>query len=122
MISPAVVLIVDDDLGFVVWLGVSLAAKGYATLPATSASGAQALIAELRVSPDMAMVNLKLAGTIELIKAQHRANPALKVIAIEDFSPSARRIAIDAAHFPIGNRLASDCETSAGLRNATVVS
>ena len=98
MISQGVVLIVDDDLGFLTWLGVTLAAKGYATLPATSASAAQKRIEEFRVAPDLAIVNMELGGTTELIEALRRANAALKVIAIEDATPIARRFTVDAAH------------------------
>lgn len=78
------VLIADADLGFVTWLGAKLASSGYTTLPATSASAARQLIDQLRVRPDLAVVNLELAGRFELVEALHRANPALQLIAIAD--------------------------------------
>lgn len=99
MIRQVVVLIVDSDLGFVIWLGVSLAANGYATLPAGTSWAAQQLLDELRVAPDLVVANLGVAGTVELVEALRRANPALKVIAIEDGTPIKRPIAVDAAHF-----------------------
>lgn len=98
MRDQAVVLIIDDKLGFVAWLGVALAAKGYGTLPATSSLIAQQLLDEFRVTPDLAIVNVELAGAIELIEALRGANPALKIIAIEDKTPITRPISIDAAH------------------------
>ena len=98
MISQAVVLIVDSDLGFVIWLGVSLAATGYATLPAGTSAAAHQLVDELRVDPDLVIANLDLAGTVELVEALRRVNLALKVIAIENGTPITRPIAVDAVH------------------------
>lgn len=98
MIRPAIVLIIDDELGFVAWLGVTLAANGYATIPATSLSAAKQLLEELHAIPDLVVMNLELAGTIELIEALRRANLALKIIAIEDTTPLARTIEVDGMH------------------------
>ena len=98
MIRPAIVLIIDDELGFVAWLGVTLAANGYATIPATSLSIAKQLLDELHAIPDLVVMNLELAGTIELIEALRRANLALKIIAIEDTTPPTRPIEVDGMH------------------------
>lgn len=98
MIRPAIILIIDDELGFVAWLGVTLAANGYATLPATSLSAAKQLLDELNVIPDLVVMNLELAGMSELIERLRRANLALKIIAIEDTSPPVRPIEVDAMH------------------------
>lgn len=98
MIRPAIILIIDDELGFVAWLGVTLAANGYATLPATSLSAAKQLLEELNAIPDLVVVNLELGGMIELIETLRRANLVLKVIAIEDTTPPARPIEVDGMH------------------------
>lgn len=119
MISQAVVLIVDDDLGFVTWLGVTLSRNGYATVPATRVTAAQRLMDELRVRPDLAIVNLALTSTIELIKALRRANPALKVIAIEDATPIVRRIGVDGTASRAGVGWLETVESALDLRNAT---
>ena len=122
MISQAVVLIVDSDLGFVIWLGVTLAANGYATLPAGTSSAAQQLIDELRVSPDLAVVNPELAGIIELIEALRGANRALKLIAIEDATSIAPSIAVDAVHSRSEADWLATVEHVLDLRNAGGVS
>lgn len=119
MSDAAVVLIVDDDFGFVTWLGVTLAVKGYATVPATSASVARQLIDELSVGPDLVIVNLELAGAIELIETLRGTNAALKVIAIEDASPIGRPIAVDAAHSRTEADWLATVEHVLDLRNAS---
>lgn len=98
MISPAIILIIDDELGFVAWLGVTLATNGFATLPATSVSAARQVLDELRVTPDLAVANLEMADTVELIEALRRANSTLKVIAIENVTLPARPLKVDAMH------------------------
>ena len=62
------ILVVDDDLGFVVWLGQTLVANGYLTVPATSARQATTLLAELQTATiDLAIVNLALPSATTLI-------------------------------------------------------
>lgn len=113
------ILIADEDLGFVTWLGVKLASRGYATVPATSVSAARQLFDELHVSPDLAVVNLELAGAGDLIHLLRRGNRKLKVIAIEDVTPIVRPIKVDAT----GSRSEADwlvtVERALNLRNAT---
>lgn len=119
MIGQALVLIVDDELGFVIRLGVTLAENGYSTLPADTASTAQQLIHEVRVTPDLAIVNLELAGTVKMIEALHRANPALKVIAVEDVTPITRPIAVDATHSRAAVDWVATVKRVLDLRNAS---
>jgi DNA-binding response OmpR family regulator len=119
VIRPAKVLIIDDELGFVAWLGVTLAANGYATIPATSLSAAKQLIEELNANPDLAVMNLELAGTIELIETLRRANLALKIIAIEDTTPLARTIEVDGMHSRSEADWLMTVERVLDLRNAS---
>ncbi len=119
MIRPAIVLIIDDDFGFVTWLGVTLATNGYATIPATSLSAAQQLLDELGVTPDLVVMNLELTGTIELIEALRRANLDLKVIAIEDTTPPARPIEVDRMHARSEADWLMTVERILDLRNAS---
>lgn len=119
MIRPAIVLILDDELGFVAWLGVTLAANGYATLPATSLSTAKQVLEELRAVPDLVVMNLELAGMIELLEALRRANRALKVIAIEDTTPPARPIEVDGIHSRSEADWLTTVERVLDLRNAS---
>ena len=86
------ILIVDDDLGFVMWLGHTLAAAGYLTLPLTSAPESLRIIAELELTViDLAIVNWATLGMSHLIDTLRSRQGYLPVIATE---PS-RRNAID---------------------------
>jgi hypothetical protein len=79
------ILIVDQDLGFVMWLGHTFALKGYLTLPITSAPEALRVIAELQIAAlDLLIVNPALPGTSDLIETLRSQQGALKVIPIED--------------------------------------
>jgi ActR/RegA family two-component response regulator len=95
--SPAqTILIVDDDLGFVMWLGHTLAAAGYMTLPVTSAEATLRVMAELEVAViDLAIVNPATLGMSHLIDTLRSRQGYLRVIATE---PSRHRaIDLDAA-------------------------
>jgi hypothetical protein len=87
--SPAqTILIVDDDLGFVVWLGLTLSAAGYLTLPLTSAPESLRIIAALKLAAiDLAIVNPATPGMSHLIDTLRSRQKYLRVIATE---PSSR--------------------------------
>jgi DNA-binding response OmpR family regulator len=88
--SPAqIILIVDDDLGFVMWLGHTLAAAGYMTLPVTSVSESLRIIDELEVGViDLAIVDSGMPGISHLIDTLRSRQGYLRMIATE---PSSRR-------------------------------
>lgn len=67
--SGQVVLIVDDDIGFVMWLGQALANGGLIAFPALSGEEALARIRDLKLTPILAIVNTKLSGSKKLIRA-----------------------------------------------------
>jgi DNA-binding NtrC family response regulator len=92
------ILVVDDDLGFVVWLGQTLVANGYLTVPAASAPQATVLLAELQIATiDLAIVNLALPSTTTLIDSLRSRHPSLKIIAVLDPIPDPiARIDVDA--------------------------
>ena len=116
----ATVLIVDDNLGFVTWLGATLAANGYPTLPASTSSAAEFLIAERLIATiDLAIVNLELTGSLELVRALRRANRVLKVIAIEDSMSIVRPSEVDAAHSRSKAGWVATVERVLDLRNAS---
>jgi DNA-binding NtrC family response regulator len=84
------ILIVDDDLGFVMWLGHTLATAGYLTIPLTSAQESLRIIAELDLTAiDLAIVNPAMPGTSHLIDTLRRRQEYLQVIATE---PSSRGV------------------------------
>lgn len=78
------ILIVDQDLGFVMWLGNTLGSKGYLTLPSTSAPEALRVIADLAIGTvDLLIVNPALPATSELVDSLRSRHRVLKVIWIE---------------------------------------
>ena len=54
------VLIVDDDLGFVFWVGQALDRVGYNALPAKGVAEAKALIESFRIGIDLLMIGAAL--------------------------------------------------------------
>ena len=75
------VLIIDNDLGFVFWLGQILNEAGYAALPAKSASEAVDLMSGNNIEPDLLIINPSLPGVARLVAGLRRFRPGLKVIA-----------------------------------------
>jgi len=82
--SQQTVLIVDDDLGFVFWLGRALDESGFAAFPARSIPDAQALLRELKLSLDLLIVNPALPGTAEFIDGLRQSEAGFKVIAVTE--------------------------------------
>jgi DNA-binding NtrC family response regulator len=79
------ILIVDQDLGFIMWLGQTLALQGHLTLPSTTASEALRVIAKLGIATvDLLIVNPALSGTSDLVDILRGRHVALKVILMED--------------------------------------
>jgi len=78
------ILIIDYDLGFVVWLGLTLTASGYPAIPATSCQAALELIGEARIATiDLVILNSELPGASDLIGALNSRGFSFKVISIE---------------------------------------
>lgn len=80
------VLLVDSDLGFIFWLGQALDREGYAALPAKSIPDAISLLAELRISIDVLVVNPLLAGAAEWIALFRDSQEHVKVVALLGFA------------------------------------
>ena len=79
------IIILDDDLAFVLWLGHTLLANGYSAFPATSVPEALRLIQELQgESVDLVIANPVLPGVSELLDGLRTWHVSPKVIAIED--------------------------------------
>jgi DNA-binding NtrC family response regulator len=66
------ILILDEDLGFVFWLGRILDKAGYRVLPARSGSDARALLSELDVGLDVLVANPDSGGAAVFIEDQRR--------------------------------------------------
>ena len=88
--SGKTVLIIDDDLGFVLWLGQVFHEMGYHPIPALNARQAGRLTKELDLKIAVVVVNSQLPGVGRLIDALSHANSApLKIILIRDPDASA---------------------------------
>lgn len=79
------ILIVDQDFGFVMWLGHTLALKGYLTLPGTNAREALRLIVDLEIAVvDLVIIDPALPEISLLVDALRGQQADLKVIWIQD--------------------------------------
>lgn len=109
------VLILDPDLGFLVWLGQALAVGGYLGVPAPSVPEAIALIGKLDLMIDLLVLDPTLPGSGEFARSLRAAQGRLRVIAViasmEDLKTAFP--GVDAVRFrPI---LANDLEASKWL-------
>src|ERR1700690_3070154 len=64
-----VVLIVDEDLGFVWWLGQIFSQVGCQVVPALNSVQTDSLTRDLNLKIDVLVVNPELAGVTELIQS-----------------------------------------------------
>ena len=81
---PETMLIIDNDLGFVFWLGHLLEAASHSALPAKSVPDAALLVLQLDLTVDVMVINLALSGSLDFIAALHRTQKNLRVITIRD--------------------------------------
>jgi CheY-like chemotaxis protein len=83
-----VVLIVDEDLGLLYWLGKILAESGYQALPASDNRQAVLLVEQLGVKVDLVIVNRSMLDVIDMIKSPNRGHFSIDVVVIPnpDFS------------------------------------
>jgi len=80
--TPPSVLIVDEDLGFLGWLGDLFSEAGYRALPALSCRQALALIRQYDLDVDVLAVDEGLPGVSGMIGLLQRARRPLKIVAI----------------------------------------
>ena len=94
------ILVVDDDLGFMVWLGETLSEAGYLSVPAVSGQQAERVLRDLHLNVKLVIVNFNLPGVIQLIETLRRRDASLKLIAIQEPAANMRSpvINVDAAH------------------------
>lgn len=92
-------LILDDDLGFVFWLGHMLDESQFSAVPARSVSDAALLMLQLDLTVDLLIINPALSGGLEFIAASHRQHKEIRVIAILTDPQQVLSIpGVDAAH------------------------
>jgi DNA-binding NtrC family response regulator len=76
------ILIVDDDIGFVWWLGDILNEVGCRVLPALACGEAVLLTRQLGIEPDLIIVNPSLAGAPQMLQFFIHIKPHLKIVTI----------------------------------------
>src|SRR5579872_1797384 len=76
------VLIIDNDLGFVFWLGHVLDAASYLAFPARSVPDAVMLVMQLGLSVYILAINPALPGASDLIASVHRSQRDVRVVGI----------------------------------------
>jgi DNA-binding response OmpR family regulator len=76
------VLIVDDDLGFLLWISDALAVAEMQAIPAQNVQEADRLIRSLRATVDLLIVNPALAGVAEYAQSLRRVQGHLRVLAL----------------------------------------
>ena len=89
-------LIVDDDVGFILWLGEMLTESGYQAIPALHCRQALTLVKKLALRVDVLVVNPELRGATRAMKTLSSGHPSLRVVLIRD--PSAPGPAPDPNH------------------------
>jgi hypothetical protein len=76
------ILLVENDLGFIFWLGGALVAGDYQPWPACDISDATELIEKAGVPIDLLIIDPSLPGVSKLVAFLRRSQPDLKVIAL----------------------------------------
>jgi len=78
------VLLVDRDLGFVLWLGAALDKAGYRSLPAPSSQDVVELFNELQVPVHLLIVGCSLPDASTLVSSLRLSQQYLKIIALTE--------------------------------------
>ena len=86
--APTTVWIVDDDLGFVWWLGAIFTEAGCRALPALSCEQALSLIKKLNVGIDLLVLNPQLPGISGMLQVLSRTHGNFKIVVIGNTSPT----------------------------------
>ncbi|MBZ5579284.1 MAG: hypothetical protein LAP40_22205 [Acidobacteriia bacterium] len=79
----ATILILNDDLGFALWLGQALSASTCEALPATTVSEAAALIGHFKLIIDLVIVNPRVPGAVDFTRTLRRAQGRLHVATLD---------------------------------------
>ena len=79
----ATILILNDDLGFALWLGQALSASSCEALPATTVAEAAALIGHFKVIVDLVILNPRVPGAVDFTRALRREQGRLHVATLD---------------------------------------
>jgi DNA-binding NtrC family response regulator len=81
--SAPIVLIIDEDIGLVWWLGEILIEAGYRPVPALNSQEALSLSKALKLVPDVVVINPELPGVSALLRTLSRSSSP-KIVLIQD--------------------------------------
>jgi hypothetical protein len=82
--QSSIVLIIDNDLAFVFWLGEILASAGYEPYPAQDVPQARQLLSNLPGPPALVIVNTCFPGAAAFLRAVRQSIGGLQAIGISD--------------------------------------
>jgi hypothetical protein len=82
-----VVLIVDEDLGFICWLGERLSRAGYQTLPALGTHQAALLLKQLEVAIDILIMDQQFLDVFDVIGTLSSGPRPVKIVPGRNPSP-----------------------------------
>lgn len=82
--SGATVLIVDNDFGFVFWMGEIFTEAGCHVVPALDCTEAISITKELNLKIDLVVVDQQLPGVSDMIRTLQGPNRLVKIIVIQD--------------------------------------
>ena len=80
----ALALIIDHDLGFLMWLGEVFVEAGFQAVPALHCRQALAMAKRLNRPITTLVLNPELPGAARTVKALAAANPAMRVVLIRN--------------------------------------
>jgi hypothetical protein len=78
------VLVVEDDLGFLLWLGQLLTDAGYRVVPASNCRQVMAHIRKLGVSLNLIVVNPSIRGAMRMLEGFAPEKSRIRLILIRD--------------------------------------
>jgi len=76
------ILLIDDDLAFVFWLGRILDGAGYAAYPAKDVEDARSLVAQCGLPVDLLIINSATAGLAAFVRDLRMSRPGLEVVVV----------------------------------------
>jgi len=82
--APPTVWIIDDDLGFVWWLGEIFIQARCQPFPALTCEQALSLMTKLKVGADLIVINPHLRGVSAMLDTFNRSNRNLKIVALRN--------------------------------------
>lgn len=91
----ATILILDDDLGFVFWLGQTLASPEFRPFPAPSVAEAKKLMPMLPAGLDILIVNPELDGALAFARNLRKGQRELRLIAALAYPPASSQAPSD---------------------------